>query len=123
VSRRSSFRAKGLALERTFEYVELATAEKRTSQMTIRFTARHMIDGTKHEHIANLRWVKDGETETKSSSRETLVDWVKNKGGKGYVADKDGNKAYVKVIEADPPYLQTERDGILTDNLLALPTY
>jgi hypothetical protein len=91
--------------------------------MAIRFTARHMVGGTKHEHIASLRWIKDGESETKSSTREVLVDWVTNQGGRGYVQDKDGNKAYVKVVNATPPYLQTQIDGIWTDNLLALPTY
>jgi len=91
--------------------------------MAIRFTARHMSGGTKHEHIASLRWIEDGKTETKESTRETLVDWVKNKGGSGYVLDSSGDKAWVKVVEASPPYLQTQKDGIWTDNLLALPTY
>ena len=55
--------------------------------MAIRFTARHMVGGNEHEHIASLRWVKDGTTEAKSSTREVLVDWIRVKGGEGYVLD------------------------------------
>ncbi len=91
--------------------------------MAIRFTARHMVGGIKHDHIANLKWIEDGKSETKSNTRQELVDWVKDKGGRGYVLDSAGDKAYVKVVEATPPYLQTQADGIWTDNLLALPTY
>jgi hypothetical protein len=91
--------------------------------VTIRFTARRMSGGTKHEHIASLRWIEDGKTETNSSTREVLVDWIKNKGGSAYVLDAQGDKAAVRVVEAQPPYLRTQKDGIWTDNLLALPTY
>jgi len=90
---------------------------------TIRFTARRMSGGTKSEHIAALKWIADGETQTKESTREVLVDWIKNKGGSGYVLDSEGNKAWVKVVDAKPPYLQTEKDGIATDNLLSLPEF
>jgi hypothetical protein len=90
--------------------------------MAIKFTARHMSGGTEHKHIASLKWIEDGKTETKESTREVLVDWVKDN-GKGYVLDSSGDKAYVKVVESSPPYLQTQADGIWSDNLLALPTY
>ena len=91
--------------------------------MTIRFTQRHMVGGIGHEHIASLRWIEDGKTETKASTREELVDWIKNKNGQGYVRDSRGDQAWVKVVEGRTPYLRTQKDGIWTDNLLALPTY
>ena len=91
--------------------------------MAIKFTARHMVGGTEHEHIASLRWVQDGTTDTKSNTREELVDWFQVKGGEGYVLDGAGHKAIVKVVDATPPYLRTQSDGVWTNNLLALPTY
>lgn len=91
--------------------------------MAIKFTQRHMVGGDQHQHIANLRWVEDGTSETKSSTRETLVAWVRDDGGKGYVLDSAGDEASVKVVDASPPYLRTQKDGIWSDNLLALPTY
>lgn len=90
--------------------------------MTIRFTTRHMSGGTAHQHIASLRWIEDGASDTKESTRGVLVDWVKE-GGQGYVKDSSGNKAWVHVVEANSPYIQTHSDGIWTDNLLALPEY
>lgn len=91
--------------------------------MAIKFTARHMSGGTKHEHIAALRWIQDGQTETQECTRELLVDWIKNKGGAGYVLDSQGDNAWVKVVETNPPYLRTKKDGVWKDNLLALPSY
>ncbi len=91
--------------------------------MTVRFTARHMSGGSQHQHIASLRWIEDGTTKESESTRETLVVWIRDKGGKGYVVDASGDKAWVHVVNATPPYLQTWKDGIWTDNLLALPTY
>lgn len=91
--------------------------------MTIRFTERHMVGGSEHKHIASLRWIADGESETKTSTREEFVVWIRDKGGSGYVKDSQGDKAWVKVVDASPPYLRTQKDGIWTDNLLALPTY
>jgi hypothetical protein len=91
--------------------------------VAIKFTQRHMVGGTEHQHIGSLRWIEDGKSETNGSTREVLVDWISDKGGKGYVLDGAGDKAEVKVVSATPPYLRTQKDGIWADNLLALPTY
>ncbi len=63
--------------------------------MAIRFTQRHMEGGGGHQHVASLRWVQDGESETKESTRAELVDWMQNRGGQGYVLDSSGDKAWV----------------------------
>lgn len=81
-----------------------------------------MAGGTLHEHIAALKWIEDGTSDTKSNTRAELVDMVR-KGTKGYVLDAAGNKAFVVVVEASPPYLRTKKDGVFTDNLLSLPTF
>ena len=82
-----------------------------------------MSGGTEHQHIAALRWSKDGTSEAKESNRETLVAWVRDQNGQGYAADATGGTAWVHVVNATPPYLRTQKDGVWTDNLLALPTY
>lgn len=90
--------------------------------MAVRFVERHMEGGNFHQHNAALRWNEDSHDETKESTRQVLVDWVR-KGGTGYVRDSLGNVAKVRVVEANPPYIQTFQDGVPTNNLLALPTY
>jgi Protein of unknown function (DUF3892) len=85
-------------------------------------TERHMVGGQKHEHIAEVRWRDPADGGTGASTRETMVDWIKNKGGKAYVSDGTRQVA-VGVVDASPPYIRTYADGVWTDNLLALPTY
>lgn len=90
--------------------------------MSVYITARHMVGGTQHEHIASVKWEDVDTHNTGESTRETMVDWIKNKKGKAYV--KDGSsKVAVGVVEATPPYLRTHADGKWTNNLLALPTF
>ena len=91
--------------------------------MTIRCTGRHMAGGDGHTHIESLRWVADGKSETQTSASEILIKWIKNNNGQAYVVDGNGDRLWVAVVEADPPYLQTQKDGAWTDNLLGLPIY
>ncbi len=90
--------------------------------MSVYITARHMVGGTDHEHIASVKWENVDNSNTGESTRATMVDWIKNKGGKAYVKD-GGGKVGVGVVEATPPYLRTHADGKWTNNLLALPTF
>jgi hypothetical protein len=96
---------------------------RKDAHMSVRFTARHMVGGAYHQHIAALRWIEDGKTEIGESTRETLVTWIRDKDGKGYVLDAARDYAWVGVVNVSPPYLRTHKDGVWTDNLLALPTY
>jgi hypothetical protein len=81
-----------------------------------------MVGGQLHEHIAEVRWKDPGDNTTGQSTRETMVDWIKNKGGQAYVTDGNVQVA-VGVVAATPPYIRTHADGLWTDNLLALPTF
>ncbi|MGD0742094.1 MAG: DUF3892 domain-containing protein [Acidimicrobiales bacterium] len=90
--------------------------------MTVEITAIHLVGGTRHEHIASVRWVNPSSQETGSSTRETMVDWIENKGGAAFVTDGQ-NTVSVAVVDAHPKYLRTYADGVWTDNLLALPRY
>ncbi|HMI94530.1 MAG TPA: DUF3892 domain-containing protein [Polyangiales bacterium] len=84
-------------------------------------TAVHMADvGSRHDHIAEVKWRNPQSGEVGRSSRATMVDWIKNKGGDARVTD-GGNEVRIGVVEATPPYIRTYADGTWTDNLLALP--
>jgi hypothetical protein len=84
-------------------------------------TAVHLVGGMGHEHIAEVRWRDPGNGNTGASSRETMVNWINNKGD---ARVNDGNnEVRVGVVDARPPYLRTHADGKWTDNLLALPRY
>jgi hypothetical protein len=89
--------------------------------MTVYITARHMVGGSKHEHIASVKWENRATGETGESTRETMVEWIEG-GGDARVAN-GGSYVPVKVVDAKPKYIQTWADGIWTDNLLALPEY
>ena len=89
--------------------------------MAIYVTARHMVGGTKHEHISEVKWENGTTKETGKSSRAEMVDWIK-KGGEARVA-KGQSYIAIKVVEASPPYIRTFADNLWTDNLLALPVY
>lgn len=81
-----------------------------------------MENGTKHEHIAEVKWENRDSGEVGQSTRSTMVDWIKNKSGDARVAN---GASYVKVgvVDVTPPYIRTYADGVWTDNLLSLPTY
>ncbi len=90
----------------------------------IYITEVHMVDqGTAHEHIDKLRWVNTATSETGESTRTQMVNWIKNENGKIHVRDSNNNDVRVHVVDATPPYIQTDADGVRTDNLLALPRY
>jgi hypothetical protein len=76
-----------------------------------------------HEAISHYRWIDDGKTEAKITDRLTVVGWVEGEKIPAYVKDNAGDKAYCKVnvSRAGTKFLQTNADGIWTDNLLSLP--
>jgi hypothetical protein len=89
----------------------------------VNVTAIHMTGGTRHEHIASVRWNKPGTNESGQSTREVMVDWIRNKSGVAHVRGNDGSVSTVGVVNASPPYIRTHADGNWNDNLLALPRY
>jgi hypothetical protein len=86
-------------------------------------TAVHMESGgTRHEHIADVKWTNPDDGQTGESSRANMVDWIENKHGVAKVTDGT-NTVDVGVVNATPKYIRTHADGKWTDNLLALPRY
>lgn len=84
--------------------------------------AVHLSGGTRHEHIASVRWKNPDNGKAGENDRSTMVDWIQTKDGDAYVCG-NGHLAKVGVVESRPPYLRTHADGVWTDNLLALPRY
>lgn len=88
----------------------------------VNVSARHMVSGHRHEHIARVRWINPETNATGENSRAEMVDWIENKGGRAFVLDGPG-KVAVGVVNARPPYIRTHADGVWTNNLLALPEF
>ena len=84
-------------------------------------TQRHMVGGSRHEHIASVRWHDPATGDTNVATREQMVDWIR-KGGEARVND-GVREVGVRVRDANPAYIQTYADGVWSDNLLALPTF
>ena len=91
--------------------------------LMIYITEVHMVDGSGHEHIADLRWRNPQSGKTGESSREALVRWIRDKDGTAKVHGQGTRDATVGVVTANPPYLRTYADGVWTNNLLSLPRY
>jgi hypothetical protein len=85
-------------------------------------TEIHLEGGSGHEHISEVKWRNPADNTTGQSSKATMVDWIKNKGGDARVTDGT-NEVQVAVVDTATPYIRTYADGTYTDNLLALPQY
>lgn len=88
----------------------------------IRITAIHLVGSVHHQHITELKWVNPDTKETGASSREAMVQFVRRSPNQAYV-DGPTQRAYLRVRDANPPYVQTVADNTWTDNLLSLPRY
>ena len=88
----------------------------------IYITAIHMVGGSGHEHIAEVRWIDPATNQTKQTSRASMVDFIRKNPGITKVTD-GRNTVDVGVWDANPPYLRTYADKNWTDNLLSLPRY
>lgn len=84
-------------------------------------TAIHLVGGSGHEHIAEVRWTNAATAQTGHSSREEMVSYLR--AGNRAEVHAAGRAVEVRVVNANPPYIRTYADGIWTDNLLALPRY
>lgn len=82
----------------------------------------HMAGGERHEHIAEVKWRNPETGATGRSTREAMVEFLRNKQNVAKVTD-GRNTVLVGVVETTPPHIQTHADGKWTDNLLALPRY
>ena len=95
--------------------------------MAIRITCINKASGQHydpHTAVAYLGWINDSTQQTGKSSRLEVYTWLKqNSTNQAYVTDRFGNKAYLfpRENERGTQFVQTVRDRVWTDNLLALP--
>jgi hypothetical protein len=89
----------------------------------VQITAIRMVGTEHHQHISDLRWVNPDTQATGETSREGMVDFVRKNPNGAYVQNGGANRAYLKVVETTPPYVQTYADNTWTNNLLALPRF
>lgn len=93
--------------------------------MAVRITCINKAGGfhdDPHEAVSYYGWLNESSSATGKNDRATMVDWVK-RGGIAYVKDLYGRLAYcfVNRSRSGNEFLQTQTDGIPTDNLLKLP--
>lgn len=84
-------------------------------------TAIHLEGGTRHEHIASVKWRQPDTGKQGDSTRAQMVEYLDD-GGRAVVTD-GRHQVDVHVVDAKPPYIRTHADGRWTNNLLALPRY
>lgn len=77
--------------------------------------------GDRHQHIAEVEWCNPQDSATGRSTRESIVGWIR--AGNDVRVETDQGYVEVVVVEADPPYIRSRADGVLSDDLLALPRY
>jgi hypothetical protein len=79
--------------------------------------------GTSHEHISRLKGYDDASGQTYDGTREEWYSYVQS--GSAYVQDSVGHRAqlYGRTSIIGNNYVQTQRDGYWSDNLLALPMF
>ena len=90
--------------------------------MKIQITAVELSDGSTHQHIVRLWWTESATGKSSDNTRAELVAWIEDKKVTAYTEDAAGHRAdvLVRTPAQGSKYLQTQADGIWTDNLLAL---
>jgi hypothetical protein len=86
-------------------------------------TAIHLVGGHEHQHIAECLWLNPDNGKTGKTSTSGMVDYITVRGGHVQVGGTRGAEDVVVVNGPSLPYLRATADGLLTDNLLALPRY
>jgi hypothetical protein len=94
----------------------------RRRPMTMQINAIRMSGGTQHEYISYLAWNRIDNDQNGVSTRQQMVDWLRQSDNRAIVKDKLGC-VDIGVVNATPPYVRTHADGRWTDNLLSLPRF
>jgi hypothetical protein len=93
--------------------------------MALRIVRVHLEGGTEHRHIAQLEWYQYDDNSRKTSSRQTIVDWLERSSvNEAFTAPPTGYGQRVYVREqAGVKFIQTVADSQWSNNLLALPKF
>jgi hypothetical protein len=75
----------------------------------VEITSVHLVDGEGHEHIGSVRRKNPETEETGESTRQTMVEWIRDQGRRAYV--NDGTRAVeVGVVNATTPCIRTHAE-------------
>jgi len=89
----------------------------------VQITYVHMEGGNSHEHVAKVKWYNPSTGKTGESTRSEMVQFLSaDKGNRAYVCD-GWEIVDIQVVNANPPYIRTVKDGVVRDNLLNVPRY
>jgi hypothetical protein len=85
----------------------------------------HMAEhrGSRHEHIASVRWRNPATGATGQSTVEQMVAFLEASNDNRAQVSDGTRRVEVGVVDGSPKYLRTHADGVWTDNLLSLPRY
>jgi hypothetical protein len=93
--------------------------------MAVRITCVNKDAGNhfdRHHAITHFGWLNESTGATGKSTRLEIYDFLKA-GSDAYVVDRRGDKAFLfpRISSAGTKFVQTQADGVWSDNLLALP--
>ena len=78
--------------------------------------------GSRAEHIEDLWWLSPADGVSNTMSTAQAVEWLRQPERRALVGGQNG-PVRVEVVNANPPYLRTQADATVRDNLLQLPRY
>jgi hypothetical protein len=89
--------------------------------MAIRIIAVQLMGGIDHQNVIAVRWASEHSDETGDSTVEEVIDWLSHGAHVAWVGDRQ-QVATVQVVEGERTrWLQANRWGELTRDLLDLP--
>lgn len=89
--------------------------------MAIRITAVQLMGGVDHQHVIALRWASEDTDEIYDSSVEDVIEWLSRGPHVAWVGDRN-QIATLQVVHGEhSSWLQANRMGTLSRDLLDLP--
>jgi hypothetical protein len=90
----------------------------------IEVTAIKLEGGSAHEHITHLLW-RSAATALGQCPRQAIVLWLGESNENHAVVDGGSGWVHIAVVRRlnQSPYVRANRDGLWTDDLLALPRF
>jgi hypothetical protein len=90
-------------------------------QTTIRVTAVQLLGGIDHHHVIAVRWSSEETEETGDSTVEEVIDWLSQGPHVAWVGERDQVATLQVVHGLQASWLQANRMGELSRELLDLP--
>ena len=120
-----------MLLVRTFSVLELVGTVTDLLHELSQFTGANMVvyigavrvdpsTSNHHGHITVLWWYTSDNNTLKPILKQELVNWLNTGPNHRAFVQSVTGEVEVHVVKGNPPFVQTAKDGIWTNNLLAL---